>query len=408
MSLVCTALTWPMWWRAQLDRLRTPAAPALQRFQHALADELGCPADELLLYGAGRMGLYAWLEQLALQPGDEVILPAYTCVVVPNAAHFAGATVRYVDIDPHTLTYDLPRLLEAVNARTRVLVLPANYGLPLLGLDTLRARFPQLLLVADLAHALGSMPEPVLATRSLDAAFFSFEFSKCLTTGMGGALWVRDPELRKTLASQRLQLPVFSLRQRLQLGMTVFSHLLAASGAVTLGRWTQGVLRRLGLLYATSEELSGLRPAHYPLQLHTGAAHLGWQQLRAYAGTKQLRREQAIAYQQALAGLAGVRCLPLPDGAALLRFPLLLEGALAARRKAIMQTLQEATGLPVGMWFNHVVHPVGSSGHGYVDGQCPQGEQVAAAMLNLPLGRHVRLSAARLARLRQCLQEALA
>ena len=64
MSLVCTALTWPMWWRAQLDRLWTPAAPALQRFQQALADELGCPTVELLLYGAGRMGLYAWLEQL--------------------------------------------------------------------------------------------------------------------------------------------------------------------------------------------------------------------------------------------------------------------------------------------------------------------------------------------------------
>ena len=51
------------------------------------------------LYYKGRVALYGILKSLGIGPGDEVIMPAYTCVVVPNAVKYLGARPVYVDIN---------------------------------------------------------------------------------------------------------------------------------------------------------------------------------------------------------------------------------------------------------------------------------------------------------------------
>lgn len=57
-------------------------------------------------FASGRMALYTILEALGIGEGDEVIVPAYTCVVVPNAIIYRGATPVYVDINPATFNID--------------------------------------------------------------------------------------------------------------------------------------------------------------------------------------------------------------------------------------------------------------------------------------------------------------
>jgi perosamine synthetase len=39
----------------------------------------------------GRVALYAVLKAIGIKPGDEVILPGFTCIVVPNAIIYLGA-----------------------------------------------------------------------------------------------------------------------------------------------------------------------------------------------------------------------------------------------------------------------------------------------------------------------------
>ena len=51
-------------------------------------------------YGSGRMALYSILQTMNIKKGDQIILPAFTCAVVPNAIIYAGARPIYVDIDP--------------------------------------------------------------------------------------------------------------------------------------------------------------------------------------------------------------------------------------------------------------------------------------------------------------------
>ncbi|MEE2987826.1 MAG: DegT/DnrJ/EryC1/StrS family aminotransferase, partial [Nitrospinota bacterium] len=48
---------------------------------------------------AGRIALGACIHALNLKQDDEVILPEYTCVLVPNAFHYAGIKTVYTDIE---------------------------------------------------------------------------------------------------------------------------------------------------------------------------------------------------------------------------------------------------------------------------------------------------------------------
>lgn len=74
-----------------------PAAPS--RYEAAFA-RLIAPDARAFAFWKGRVALYAILKALGIGPGDEVILPAFTCVVVPNAIRFTGAKPVYADIAP--------------------------------------------------------------------------------------------------------------------------------------------------------------------------------------------------------------------------------------------------------------------------------------------------------------------
>jgi dTDP-4-amino-4,6-dideoxygalactose transaminase len=70
------------------------------RFEDAFAAWNGSPSA--VAFASGRESLSAIIRALGLQPGDEVILPGYTCVVVPNAFEFAGIAPVYADIELDT------------------------------------------------------------------------------------------------------------------------------------------------------------------------------------------------------------------------------------------------------------------------------------------------------------------
>ncbi|WP_018150569.1 aminotransferase class I/II-fold pyridoxal phosphate-dependent enzyme [Leeia oryzae] len=419
MSLVCSALNWSMWCRAVVRFPLGTGSYWLQYFRTSLATTLGCSASAIWLFGAARMGLYRLTQSLGLSAQDQVILPAYTCVVVPNALHFAGANVRYVDIDPQTLDFDFDALLAACDEHTKMIVLPANFGMQgaadqmMSRLDRLRERYPQAILVADMAHALTSAKAGQADLgQQADAAFYSFEFSKCITTGMGGALRINRPDLQhryEQFDQQAAPLPAPSALTQFRQMTTVKTHLLGASGWPRLGRWSQGILRRLRLLFATpAAELAGQMPTGYPSAMSPFGACLGVQQLTDYATTEALRRQQAGQYVAALSAVTAIEIPAIGAEDTLLRFPFMLSDQAVARgwtRPAFMAHIKARTGIQLGSWFNHVVHPTGSHGHGYQEGSCPVGERVASRMMNLPLGRHVRLDDARLKQLRAAMDE---
>ncbi len=393
-SLVASALRWrdlmlaPLRWAMLGDA-------AGERFKRAFAEVLGLRPEQVWLFGAGRCALHAFVESLELPPGAEVLLPGYTCVVVPHVFLHAGLQVRYVDIDAGGFNVGAESVAAAIGPRTRVVLLPHNFGIGMAGIAGLRERFPQLVFIEDAAHAWGGRDAHGRALGALGhAAFFSFEYSKPLSTGLGGALVINDEALRARFGARELRLRRPAMSKILRQMLTLSWHRLGATLPAAGLRLLQAVLRTpsrvLGLVAKTSNaEVQGEARPDYAQGLHPLCAALGLPQLERATKLWALRQAQARRYDEILAGSVRFVVPCRSDGDVLLRYPVRL--GRPSEREAVLAELA-GLGIVGGTWFDDVVHPRGSGGHGYVAGDCPQGEAAAEAVFNLPLGLHADLS----------------
>ena len=95
----------------------------------AIVSNCCLPLDKFYSFFKGRVALYAFLDAMGIGKGDQVLMPAYTCVVVPNAVLYKGAQPVYVDIELDSFSVN-PKLVEAALTPFVKAVLCQNtYGL---------------------------------------------------------------------------------------------------------------------------------------------------------------------------------------------------------------------------------------------------------------------------------------
>src|SRR5918994_617793 len=159
---------------------RVPFAGArdhVREFETRCAELLGL--DDAVSFGSGRMALYAILEALGIQSGDEVIIPGFTCVVVPNAIKYRGAKVVFVDIDRSTWNLDVAKVRQAITPKTKAIVVQHTFGVQAdLDIMSQLARAHSIFIIEDSAHMLLPESEAIGNRQFSDACFFSFESSK--------------------------------------------------------------------------------------------------------------------------------------------------------------------------------------------------------------------------------------
>lgn len=386
-SHAATALRWRDFLVATLRWLRR-GERCLDDFRAAFAATLGVEAASVYLFGSGRAALHAYVASLGLPTGAEVLLPGYTCVVVPQVFETLGLRLRYVDIDPGGFNPAAPAIAAAIGPQTRVVLLPHNFGLCLQGIAELREQFPGVVFIEDAAHAWGSRAADGRMAGTLgQAAFFSFEYSKPLSTGLGGALVVNEGAWQPP-AQHRAAAAVLA-RQALTLAWHRLVQTLPAPALRLLQALLRGPSRRLGVVAATPEaELRGESRPDYGLGLHPWSAALGHCQARRAAEVWAARRAQTETYDRLLAAVPWARRPERTAGDVLLRYPLRLP---PGRDRDALANALAREGVELGRWFDDVVHPRGSGRPGYRDGDCPVGEATAASIVNLPLGLHARL-----------------
>ena len=147
-----------------------------------------------------RVALYAILRGMRVSSGDEVILPGYTCVMDVNPIKYVGAKPIYVDIEPNTFNMD-PDLIQAkVTPNTRLIIAQHTYGY-LCDMDRiLRIAYEHNIpVVEDCCLALGSTYKGKLAGTFGRAAYFSFQWNKPFTTGLGGMAITSDDDLARKI-----------------------------------------------------------------------------------------------------------------------------------------------------------------------------------------------------------------
>jgi dTDP-4-amino-4,6-dideoxygalactose transaminase len=131
---------------------------------------------------------------LDIQPGDEVIVPAFTFVSTINAFVNRGAKPVFIDIRPDTLNLNESLLEDLISPRTKA-ILPVHYAGVGCEMDTILeiANRHGIPLVEDNAHGLfGKYKGKYLGTIG-SLATQSFHETKNITCGEGGALLINDP-----------------------------------------------------------------------------------------------------------------------------------------------------------------------------------------------------------------------
>jgi dTDP-4-amino-4,6-dideoxygalactose transaminase len=168
--------------------------PFTARCQAFLERELG--AHKVLLTTSCTAALEMAALLLDIEPGDEVIVPAFTFVSTANAFALRGATVRFADIRPDTLNIDEARVEELITPRTRAIV-PVHYagvGCEMSALCEIGRRHG-IRIVEDNAHGLfGRYRNRPLGTFGA-LGTQSFHETKNFTCGEGGALVINDRAL---------------------------------------------------------------------------------------------------------------------------------------------------------------------------------------------------------------------
>ena len=152
--------------------------------KHCVATFNGTVSIELALLAFG-VGL-----------GDEVIVSDYTFVASGSAVVATNAVPIFCDIDPETLVMDVNKVEVLITEKTKAIV-PVHLGGNPVEMDRLMeiAEKHDLMVVEDCAHAHGSRYKSKRVGNWGHAGSFSFQASKVLTGGEGGALITNYDEL---------------------------------------------------------------------------------------------------------------------------------------------------------------------------------------------------------------------
>lgn len=132
---------------------------------------------------------------LDLQPGDEVIMPAYTFVSTANAFVLRGAVPVFVDVREDTLNIDESLIEQAITSRTKAIV-PVHYAGVACEMDTIMAvaRRHGLKVVEDAAQGVMATYKGRALGSIGDLGAYSFHETKNVISGEGGALLVNDAQ----------------------------------------------------------------------------------------------------------------------------------------------------------------------------------------------------------------------
>ncbi|VXA92828.1 DegT/DnrJ/EryC1/StrS aminotransferase family protein [Massilia sp. 9I] len=179
--------------------------PTTRRFEQDFRAYLGGDVEAISVNSA-TAGLHLALESVGIGPGDEVIVPTMTFTATAEVVRYLGARPVFVDVEPGTLNISPAAVAAAITPRTRA-IMPVHYAGLACDMDAildLAARHG-LRVIDDAAHAFPTrLDGKLVGTLGSDITVFSFYANKTMTTGEGGMIVTRDPELAARMRCMRL------------------------------------------------------------------------------------------------------------------------------------------------------------------------------------------------------------
>ena len=328
----------------------------------------------------GRVALGACIKALGLKPGDEAIVPGYTCVVVLNAFEYEGIVVKYCDIELETYGLDAEALKKTITADTKVVLLQHLYGLVCRDYEhiidiCLSKHIP---VIEDCAHSTGAEYDGKKVGNYGDLAFYSSEHSKIFTTVLGGLAVTNDEYYAEKIIEYRdnALFPVPDMIKKILLNVLIDYYSYKSHRrwwTADLIRWKYG---EHAIISTTQQEMDGIKPDDYGMKMPGAIARLGINQLNKIDSCNEKRRAGA-EYWMIWCKENGYsppkvieKSIPV-----FLRFPVCVE----KERKQDSLWSKRELGVSAGVWFLSNVHPCAREVMG-----CPNANIAVSRCINLP------------------------
>lgn len=367
---------------ASLFRPDIQAGSEIGRYE-AQYQKLLNTSSRVFSFGAARMALYAVLKAMGIRPGDEVIVPAFTCEVVVHSLRYLGVVPIYGDIEPYTFNLDDDHIAGRISRKTKAIIAQHTFGIPCDMDQIMRvAKKHNLFVIEDCALALGSTYKGKPVGTIGHAAIFSSDRTKVISTQWGGVAVANDRRLSGEIKKIYETSPFLSRPRIRNIGLQVLlSHLLFSPFSYYMGKYLAAVGYRSGLLFDHLDDRDAVStPTDYPCRLSNLQSIFGLSQLAGLGENLALRKRMVSAYFHILTKKNIDLEVPAEKRRAMtLRFSVMLKDRdtfISKHRKYF----------EVGTWFDSPA--IGWDGElsriGYDAGSCPVAEQVHRHIINFP------------------------
>ncbi len=199
---------WPVWDEREeellLKALRSGVwgigSAAIKEFEERFASI--CDTKFAISCTNGTDALFIALQALGIRAGDEVIIPPYTFQATATACLMCNAIPVFADIDPNTYNLDPEKFESAITERTRA-VIPVHIAGNPAAMDRIMeiAQRHGLRVLEDAAQAHGAKVGDRVVGSIGDAGTFSFQSTKNISCGEGGAVVTNDEAIYDELFS---------------------------------------------------------------------------------------------------------------------------------------------------------------------------------------------------------------
>ena len=258
--------------------------PVCAEFESAMAAYVGVPYARAV--NSGTSAIQLALLACGVRPGQEVVVPAFTCVATLNPIEQIGGRPVPVDIEPDTFAMDPGLLSKALTPDTGAVIAVHLFGLP--GrIESIQSQASGLdvPLIEDAALGLGGRTGDRSVGCFGDAAVLSFHPRKMIAVGEGGMVLTHSETIAQSVAVMRNygasiqawdrhQGRLFDLPEYDAAGFNYkMPDLLAAVGLEQAGKLPEmlGLRRQIARRYdAALADLPWLKPPEVPVGMEHG------------------------------------------------------------------------------------------------------------------------------------------
>lgn len=363
----------------------------LEDFETAFAKKFGVKYAAAFPYGrVGLLGLFKGLGFI----NKEIILPAYTCVVVAHAIVLSGNIPRFIDSKLPDFNMNLDLVDQAINENTTAILATHIFGYPL-NMNYLyeivgkyeKKYGRKIYIINDCAHSFGTKSNDQPVYKMGDAAIFALNISKLISSIFGGIVTTDHFNIYQKLVSERNKIctqptMVKQIKRVLYFLSTYLTFKNTFYDIVNYIETNTCFINRFTKYY---DESAIDFPSDWMEMIGKIEAAVGIEQLKKYEEIISIRIKNAKYYEKNLKGKSShaIQLPPIVDGATYSHYVPLVKD-----RDQIIQVMRKK-GVQIGNLIEYSI-PYMKAYHRYKLGEYPVSKMCSEQAINLPIYKGVK------------------